>query len=408
MTDGNDDRPAKLLAPGRFRLPTLPEGFGEALWLLAVMRVALGLLALFIIARSSVPGSCHYELAFDHWSTSPPLANSWPEFPVVGVWQRWDACWYSKIATFGYEIGEDSPSFWPAMPALMRLVSAPFGGDVALSGLIVSSIAYVVAMAGLYRLVKSDFDETIARHTVLFITIAPAGLFLFAPFTESLFLATTIWALIAARNRSWGLAAVCALAAGLTRTQGILLALPIAWEAFCAWRERRTAAGRVLPSPRSILAMAAPAVGFASFVMATSILVGRSPMETQDVWGGRNFHWPWEVVDAAVRWIIVRHDSLEALNLGMLLLFMVLLIGGLRRLPVTYSLFALPQLAVIAIRLQPTPLTSTTRYLEVIFPAFVMLALVMDGRRRTTTWAIVSALTLGALTWLFVKGDWVA
>ena len=163
-----------------------------------------------------------------------------------------------------------------------------------------------------------------------------------------------------------------------------------------------------MPAPSSILAAAAPVIGFGSFLLATAALTGRTPLDTQDVWGGKNFHPPWEVVDASLRWIIERHDSLQALNLGMLLLFIVLVIAGIRRLPVSYSLLAIPQVVLIAIRIQPTPLTSTARLLEVVFPAFVVIALATGGRRRAVTWTVLSVLALGALTWLFVTGDWVA
>jgi hypothetical protein len=145
-----------------------------------------------------------------------------------------------------------------------------------------------------------------------------------------------------------------------------------------------------------------------SFLVATHTMTGVTPLDTQQVWGGENFHWPWETVAAALQWIGDHHDALEALNLVMLLLFIGLVLVGLRRLPVAYSLLALPQIAIIAIRIQPTPLTSTTRLLESVFPAFIVLAMLVKERRREWTWAILSLLALGALTWMWVIGDWVA
>ena len=389
-------------------VPALPDGLGEGLWLLVLMRVGLGLFALFVWAHVDIPGPCHFELALDGWTTIPPLANTNPEFPLVGLWQRWDACWYSKVATYGYEIGTDSPNFWPLLPALMRLVALPFGGDVALSGLIVAGVAYVAAIAGLVRLVTRDFSAAVAGRTVLFITIAPAALFLFAPFTEAPFLALTVWTILAARERRWALAAVVAALAALTRIQGVFLVLPLAWEAWSAWRERVAARERSWPSPLSIIAIAAPVAGFVAFIAGSAEAVGRTPLDTQDVWGGKNFHAPWEVVDASLRWTIEHHDPLQALNLGMLVLFVGLVLVGIRRLPASYSLLALPQVALIAVRIQPTPLTSTARLLEVVFPAFVVVALGTAGRRSTVTWGVLSVLALAALTWMFVTGDWVA
>lgn len=405
MTSGATRPPSRF---GSLRLRALPDGVGEALWLFVLMRLALGLFALFVWAHVAIPGPCHFELALDGWTTVPPLADKGQEFPLVGVWQRWDACWYSKVATFGYELGEDSANFWPVMPMLMRFVAWPLGGDVALSGLIVAGLAYVAAIAGLFRLVARDLDREVARRTVLFITIAPAAFFLFAPFTEAPFLAFSVWTILAARERSWVLAAGVALMAGLTRIQGLFLVLPLAWEAWSAWREGRTRGEGGFPRIASLAAVAAPAIGFGLFLLASEVMVGRTPLETQDVWGGKSFHAPWEVVAASVRWIVERHDSLQALNLAMLLLFIVLVIAGIRRLPASYSLLAIPQVALIAIRIQPTPLTSTARLLEVVFPAFVVLALATRGWRRAVSWGVVSVMALAALTWMFVIGDWVA
>jgi hypothetical protein len=379
------------------------------------------------------------------WGASPPLADQGPAFPLVGIWQRWDACWYSKVAAYGYDAASDSVNFWPVTPMAMRLVAWPLGGNVALAGLIVAGVAYVIAITGLFRLVRRDFDEPLAHRTVLFISIAPAAFFLFAPFTEAPFLAATVWAILAARERSWGIAVLAAAFAALTRIQGVFLVLPLAWEAWCAWRERLAVTAptapaapaalavpaaaatpadvhapratrssplhgslRRLPPPTSVVAVLAPIAAFGTWLLITDAIAGRTPLQTQAIWGGNSFHWPWEVVDAALSWTIDKHDGLQALNLAVLMLFLVTVIAGLRVVPLSYSLLALPQVLLIAIRIQPTPLTSTTRLVEVIFPAFVMFAIWMDGRRRELTWVIVSTLLLGALVWTYVKGDWVA
>ena len=113
------------------------------------------------------------------------------------------------------------------------------------------------------------------------------------------------------------------------------------------------------------------------------------------------------MVTAAWRWTVEQHDPLQALNLGLLLLFGVLLLIGLRRLPIAYSLYALPQFLLLATRIQPTPLTSTNRYLLVIFPAFVVLALI-PWRRVRLAWAILSTLFLAVLLQSFLAGDYVA
>ncbi len=105
--------------------------------------------------------------------------------------------------------------------------------------MVVNAVAFVVALTGLWRLVRRDFDPGVADRTVLYVAVFPVAFFLIAPFTESLFLAAAVWSILGARERRWGLVAVAGLLAGLTRPQGALLVLPLGWEAYraiVAWR----------------------------------------------------------------------------------------------------------------------------------------------------------------------------
>jgi Dolichyl-phosphate-mannose-protein mannosyltransferase len=398
----------------RGRLDRLPPGFLDALALFVILRVAFGLVAGYLWWRGSLPGPCHFELARNGWLTIPPLADG-DAFPLVGVWQRWDACWYGKIATFGYEPAEMSVNFWPMFPILTGLTARLFDGSVALGGLIVSGVSYVAAMTGLYRLVARDFEPTIARRTVILLSIFPSAFFLFAPFTEALFLALAVWSIVFARERRWLLAGVIGLAAGLTRIQGVFLLFPIGWEALAAsgltawrpWRDRHPPAVAWGPLVRGGLAAGGPLLGFFGFFAYTAAVAGQTPLDTQDAWGGKEFFPPWDVAGAAWQWTIDRHDPLQFVNLALLVIFGVLLLAGLRRLPVAYTLFALPQVVLLATRIQPTPLTSTNRYLLVVFPAFVVVALIPWERVRLA-WAIVSTLFLAVLLQSFLSGDYVA
>lgn len=393
----------------------LPPGFGDALSLFVTMRVALGLVVLYLWWRGGLPGPCHFELARNGWISVPPLADEGAGFPLVGVWQRWDACWYTKIATFWYEPQELSVSFWPLFPFLTGLLAPAFGFSPALSGLVVNGIAYVTAMVGLYRLVAGDLDPVIARRTMVLISIFPSAFFLFAPFTEALFLALAVWTIVAARERRWLLAGAVGLLAGLTRIQGVFLVFPVGWEVavaagLTAWRPWRSLA---LPPIdwgviwRGVVAVGGPALGFVSFIAYSAATVGQTPLDAQDAWGGKEFYPPWEVASAAWTWAFEHSDPLQLLNLGILIAFGVLVVVGARRLPVAYTLFALPQVLLVATRIQPTPLTSTSRLLIVVFPVFVVLALIPWARVRLA-WGITSVLFLGLLLAEFQRGTFVA
>lgn len=383
----------------------------DALGLFLSLRLVFGLIAIYLWWQGRLPGPCHFELARNGWTTLPPLADQGAAFPLVGVWQRWDACWYTKIATYGYEAGQNSVSFFPLFPLLTGLVGRILLGAMALGGLAIAGAAYVLAMTGLRRLVALDFDDGVALATVVAISIFPTAFFFFAPFTESLFLAAAVWAILAARQRLWAIAAVAGLLAALCRIQGVFLVLPLAWEAAMAWRDAGWGTGpRWPPTGRVIwpvVAALAPAIGLVAFLGFSSAVAGQTPLDSAEAWGGTNFHPPWEVIDASWRWTIQHHDPLQALNLAMLGLFALVTILGLRQVPVAYSLFAIPQIGLIATRIQPIPLTSTGRYLLVVFPVFVILALV-PGRWPRFVWAVASTLFLAILLADFLRGNFVA
>ncbi len=398
----------------------------EAAWYVVVVRVALSVLAIFVVAGGGVPGPCHFELARNGWTTTPPLEANGPAFLLAGVWQRWDACWYAKVATYGYEAGTNSVTFFPLLPALMAAGGAILG-SVTVAGLVVGFGTSILGLAVIHRLVARDLGRSVASRTILYLLVFPSGFFLLAPFTEAPFLAASAAAFWGARTGRWGLALGAALLAGLTRAPGVLLAVPLAWEAgrtTRAWLGSRlerpgavdpeAAVELVSEAPRGLavatawLAAVAPVVAFGAFVLWSAAATGLSPLESQDAWGGRDFHAPWEVLAASLSWAVEKGDPVQALNAAALVGFGVVTLLGARRLPASYTLYAASQLLLLSIRLQPTPLTSTTRYLLVLFPVFVVLA--TFGRRRwfDRAWLVASSIGLAILAVGFVRGQFIA
>ncbi len=82
-------RPGTAVARLRAGLPAaLAGGFGEALWLFATFRVAFSLFALLASYLSRLPAPCAGG------ERAPVLRATGRAFRLLGVWQRWDACWY--------------------------------------------------------------------------------------------------------------------------------------------------------------------------------------------------------------------------------------------------------------------------------------------------------------------------
>ena len=371
MDDKRDPEPAGARPP-------IAALFAEAFILFLALRIGLSLLGAFV-ATTGVWGPCHFEEALVGWQTMPEQLRDGVAFPFAGIWERWDACWYMKIATYGYEPGERAVAFFPLFPGPSCEQSGRSRGPL--------PRGRADRFRGRLRRCHDRPDaprecQPRASYRTLeqrYLSLFPVAFFLFAPFTEATFLASAVWCLVFARDRRWGLALLFGGLAGLARAQGVLLAVPLAWEAFLALREAR-GSGRLrtrrawVGVALSIAATLVPVAVFLAFGVVARALTGETPYDAQSLWGGTDFHPPWEVVAAAATWAIEHGDGIEALNLAALLGSAGLLLAGIRRMPVTYSLYAWPPLLLVATRIQPTPLTSTMRYVLVLFPVFVVAA----------------------------------
>ncbi len=389
----------------------VPSDVWFALGLVLLLRVVLSALGLVLWLESDLPGPCHFEIARNNWADIPPLADGPVAFPLVGIWERWDACWYAKIATFGY-LPDGSTTFHPLLPAALWLAGLPLGGNVALAGLVVSGVALFIGLVGVQRLVADDLNLPVARRTAWLIIAWPAALYLVSGFTEALFLATTVWTFRFARRRQWLPAAVGAALAVATRLPGLLLVLPLAWEAgAAAWEERRQrgtiSAGR---AAASVAAIAAPVVALVAIVAYQQAVTGTNLFESQDAWGGREFHAPWETIAAAWEWVLNGSAlrGIEAVNLFAILLCAGLVVAGIGRVPTSYLVYAGATILLLSIRLQPVPLTATVRYLGVVFPCLVIAAVLLQRPFAERSWLVASAALLGLLTVIFVRGSFVA
>jgi hypothetical protein len=192
------------------------------------LRVGLGAIMSisWITARPHLPlDSPAYRAAFGDL----PIPSTIPGELLLSVWTRWDAVHHLNLAMKGYlEVPPGDSVFYPLYAVLTRLVATCTGAGYLLSGLVVSSLAAVCAIACLYRLAGSAFGTQAARWSVVALSVYPTAVFLIAPFTESLFLALTMAAFIAAYDGKWLVVGILGLLASLTRGPGLLTTVPLA------------------------------------------------------------------------------------------------------------------------------------------------------------------------------------
>src|SRR4051794_8892235 len=337
---------------------------------------------------------------------------------------RWDTAWYLDIAHSGYA-GPNS-AFFPLYPLLVRgfaVVSAP--GALLVSAYAVSLAALVGALYLMHRLVTLELRSAdVARDAVLMLALFPGALWLGAPYSESLFLLLSVGAFYAARTDRWAWAGGCTALASATRSAGIVLLVPLAllwWgSAERRWRDL------------AWIALAPLGLIVYSVYLAASIGDGFAYLHLQEVWF-RSFAGPLGAVpDGAVAaWDGLRQilsgqrahvyfteaggDPMAAAwhnveLFAFLLLGLVAVVGVVRRLPRAYGAYVVAALALpLSFPVGPQPLMSLPRFLAVLFPLFMWLALACRRTRRRRAVVLV-LLTAGlvAFTARYATWHWVA
>jgi hypothetical protein len=150
-------------------------------------------------------------------------------------WARanFDGNYYMTIARIGYE--PFTYFFFPLYPILIRFVSIFVGTSLfshLTSGVFVSNIMFFLGMVGLYKIVKNEKNQAVAKLTIILLLIFPTSFYFGAIYTESLFFALSVWSLVYAIKRSFLPAAILAGLASGTRIIGIVLFIALVIEYF--------------------------------------------------------------------------------------------------------------------------------------------------------------------------------
>ena len=365
-----------------------------------------------------------------------PGLTGWQHY-LIQPWRNWDGHWFALIAQEGY-FEKPTTAFFPLYPLLLRGGSWLLAGQIELAGVVIANIALLGALVLLYQLIQLDFPRAVARRTILYLALFPTAYYLGAVYSESLFLLLSVGSLYAARRDRWWVAGALGFLAALTRSQGILLVLPLAimFLRQQGWRPRRWRA-----NPIGIALVPAGLLTYMVYLRRLwndpLIMVSAqkgwdrysaNPIETlrtgwtaingcavRDWNAGVNFCWADQALqhpglatlrDMNWRWALSEGNFIEFVATIFLL---GIAVAALRFLPLQYSAYLAA--GIILPLWSPStvhPLMSMHRFALALFPVFIVLALL--GKRRTAHGAIVlvSALLLALLTNMFASWLWVA
>ncbi|MGA2966697.1 MAG: hypothetical protein ABSD64_10830 [Terriglobales bacterium] len=311
-------------------------------------------------------------------------------YALLGVWQRFDTLWYLRIAERGY----DRPAgvvFYPLYPWLIRGLSG-LAGPVA-AALLISTVAAFFYFWGLLRLARNESPGAQPLRTVMLAAAWPASFFFFAGYTEALAIALIVWSVAWARDQRWVLAAACALAAGLTRSAGTLVIVPLA---IMAWRAPRRARWPVAMAPLGTL-------GYWFWLRQT----GRpSVAAAYRMYWNTEVASPWTTLWRAIRSLAERPDPLVAISLVALIFFFVAGVAARRRMRIEDRLFSAAVIAHLLLRMCWPPLLGAPRYLLPVYPAFLTMGIWADNMERTRFAFLCAALFAFNLAWMWAFLSW--
>jgi hypothetical protein len=346
----------------------------------------------------------------------------------MNIWSHWDGEHYVRLAMGGYLNPPDnvSPAFFPMYPLLMRSFAELFGGPIskeALSvwGPLISLLFLPFAFYFIYSIALEGWGERLARDTVLILAFFPTTFFLNAAYTESLFLALSAGSLWAIRVRKDLLVAgVLAALAAATRNVGIFLVVPLMYEWIKDIESFRWRGIYVLLAPGGLLAY----MGYLWARFGDPLLF----YSAQESWGRQatgpldtaRRAWGAAVEGAGGLLDLWAHPTPSNVanqlagasnffNLAFFVFAMVVLLAGLRYLPLSLTVYGLLLVAPATLFGTPgSPLMGTPRYVLVAFPVFIVLALLFRNRVLLGGWLVVSTLLSLAMCGLFVSWRFVA
>ena len=357
---------------------------------------------------------------------------------LLQPWRNWDGHWYALIAREGYAIDQSVTAFYPLYPLLLRWGAQLLGGRLELAGVLISSLSFLGALFVLYRLIEFDFSAAVARRTLLYLSLFPTSFFFSAVYNESLFLLLAVACWYSARRDRWWLAGAFGFLAALTRVHGALLLFPLV---ILFVRQQGLHPLRWQRNPASITLVPAGLMVYMAYLRRTwddpLVMVraqkgwdrySANPFETlrtgirqvngcalRDQGLGVDFCWKDQLLanpgldtlrDMHWRWGLAESNLIE---LVATILLIVLGLAALHYLPLAYSSYLAA--GIVLPLWSPSivhALMSMHRFTLVLFPAFVVLALL--GRRPVVHVAIVvvSALLTVFFVNQFASWIWVA
>jgi hypothetical protein len=381
-----------------------------------------------------------------------PGHDSLPSFMIP--FTRWDGIWFSYSARFSSTIrlgssmeqfGGAGDALWPLLSWVMRDGARLSGIRPEIVGFAFVNLCLAGALIALYNLMLIDFDIVIARRALWCLVLFPTSFFFHAIYPEAVFLFFVAICLLACKRNHWVIAGLLGLLASLTRSQGILLIVPMLIIFFDHARPQPRK--RLLALPPLFLPLLGPAIrlwslNHSGMKWQTELRIQRAQLRGHEpIWSAfdcavrgcsrkvffvssNSFSqwnpaakWQWAIdLINHPSWNLVtstswRRDMAMSGSLGLIVTIGCLLLAGvgLFRLPLWMNGYVVSMLLLALIRMPALdPFDHMPRFALLLFPLAIVLATMLNDRLTRIILGSLSAVMLVFFTLQFVNWYWVA
>ena len=308
------------------------------------------------------------------------------------IWVRWDSNHYIFLADKWYtNQGDDRLLivFFPLYSILIKFVKI-FVPNTIVSGILVSNICLIFTCFYLVKLVEPDYGQETGFRVVKYLLIYPFSFFLSIVFTESLFLMLLVMFFYYMRKKDWLLAGFLGFFASLSRLYGILLLVPACAEVVLSsefksfirswdWKKYRFYLLKIC-----VFLLLIPA-GIIVYLCLNKAITGDwfRFLEYQRNHWTNEFGFIGNTLKGIMSGAINPREGFESRiclwwpAISSFVLALSMMLYGIRKMRITYILF---MIVYTYIAYSPSWLISAERYMLVLFPMYIPLAVL--GRKK--------------------------
>lgn len=334
---------------------------------------------------------------------------------LVQMWANFDCRHYLSLAEHGYAhfYTHQLYAFFPVYPFLIRILTSIIGNYLT-SGLIVSHLSLLFAFYFLYKLIRLDFKEKTAKSVFWLLLLFPTSFLFGTAGAESTYFLFVILSFYLVRRQKLLPAVLIAALASATKFSGIFL-----WPALIVefWHLNDKSFKKMFKNP-GVFLLLFPPLGLFLFMRHQAFTIGNplAFLMTRPDFAPRFVSKITLIYQVFFRYLkmIFTLTPIDPMYFTILLevlvatLFLALVILAFKKVRFSYAIFALFSYLV------PTltgSFSSMPRFALSLFPAFIVLALLLDSSKKKwvkkTYFAISIILSIISVV-LYTRGYFIA